>query len=164
MSKGNVFNLNNLLALLFLVLSVIWGMVIFGFSSQDAKTSSNLSYEVAVEVVDTLELETTPAQIEHPIRKMAHLSEYALFGALLFLSAAFKLRGRGTPMPRAVFFSVPVSAVYAASDEFHQGFSEGRSPQVTDVLIDTAGALCAALLIILIIMIVNRIKNKNTQA
>ena len=34
-----------------------------------------------------------------------------------------------------------MAAAYAASDEFHQLFVEGRAGRVSDVLIDSAGAL-----------------------
>jgi VanZ family protein len=36
---------------------------------------------------------------------------------------------------------VLIATAYAVTDEIHQGFVSGRSAQVRDVLIDTAGAL-----------------------
>ena len=39
-----------------------------------------------------------------------------------------------------------VCAAYAASDEFHQCFSDGRGPSPVDVMIDTVGAAIALLL------------------
>jgi VanZ family protein len=38
-----------------------------------------------------------------------------------------------------------LSSLYAASDEFHQTFVEGRSGSPVDWAIDTAGAAAAAL-------------------
>ena len=40
-----------------------------------------------------------------------------------------------------------VAALYAVTDEFHQSFVPGRYPDVRDVLVDTAGALVAVLLL-----------------
>ena len=36
--------------------------------------------------------------------------------------------------------------LYALSDEFHQSFIGGRSPEVTDVLIDFAGSIIGSLI------------------
>jgi VanZ family protein len=33
-----------------------------------------------------------------------------------------------------------IAILYAATDEFHQSFTPGRTPRVTDVMIDAAGA------------------------
>ena len=38
-----------------------------------------------------------------------------------------------------------VGILFAASDEYHQCFSQGRTPGVTDVLIDTCGVAVGAL-------------------
>lgn len=66
------------------------------------------------------------------IRKTAHFLEYTLFG---FLTArSFKLRNK------SAWFAVPFCALYAATDEFHQTFIPGRSGELTDILLDTAGA------------------------
>jgi VanZ family protein len=40
-----------------------------------------------------------------------------------------------------------IAIAYAASDEFHQTFVEGRHGAVTDVLIDSAGVLIAVALL-----------------
>jgi VanZ family protein len=62
------------------------------------------------------------------LRKLAHAAEYAILGALL-------VRATGS---RRLAFTVAV--VYAASDELHQTFVEGRVGAVHDVAIDAAGA------------------------
>ena len=68
-------------------------------------------------------------------RKAAHLFVFAVL-ALLMTSAAsaFKL-----PRPAVVGFLI--AAAYGGLDEFHQSFVVGRSPLITDVLIDATGAL-----------------------
>lgn len=61
------------------------------------------------------------------LRKLAHTAEYALLGALL-------LRAAGSP-PAALALGV----AYAASDELHQHFVEGRRGSPLDVAIDAVG-------------------------
>ena len=61
------------------------------------------------------------------LRKIAHLSEYAILGALL-------VRALGRPWP-----AILIGGLYAVSDEFHQHFVRGRHAAWYDVLIDTVG-------------------------
>ena len=60
-------------------------------------------------------------------------SEYAVFG---FLTAR-AFRHSNLPISCALFFCT----IYAATDEYHQTFIAGRSGEIQDVLLDTAGAL-----------------------
>ena len=55
------------------------------------------------------------------------------------------------------------AAVYAASDEIHQAFVPGRGPAVTDVLLDSAGALCGILIVCLIVRAVCQRKKQPLQ-
>ena len=50
--------------------------------------------------------------------------------------------------------------VYAATDEFHQGFVDGRSPGVRDVFIDTLGGFTATVFITVIAWLVFRRKDE----
>jgi VanZ family protein len=61
------------------------------------------------------------------LRKIAHLTEYAILGALL-------VRAVGRPWPALV-----AGALYSVSDEFHQHFVRGRHAAWYDVVIDTVG-------------------------
>jgi VanZ family protein len=71
---------------------------------------------------------------------LAHFVEYAILGALLFVS----LHRRGDRLGSAILAASWASA-YAATDELHQAFVSGRLPDVLDWLTDTAGALVAVL-------------------
>ncbi|MBI2863910.1 MAG: VanZ family protein [Chloroflexi bacterium] len=74
--------------------------------------------------------------------KLIHLSEYAVLALLLF--RAFRVASFVSGRLRlALIFSILVSALYAASDEFHQSFTPNRHPAVVDVLIDLCGASLA---------------------
>ena len=77
-------------------------------------------------------------QIHFLIRKLAHLTEYAVLAVLTW--NALRLSLAGASMRRLCGLAMLVSALYAASDEFHQSFTPSREATVRDVLIDTAGA------------------------
>jgi VanZ family protein len=134
---------------------IFWGWLIFGFSAQDSTESSGLServsYAIAGEISQLRQEELTETEmqilvesIEHPIRKSAHMTEYAIFALLLFnMLCAFGLKGR-----RRFPIALLLVFCYAATDEFHQLYVPGRSGQFTDVLIDTAGGLVMLLLVV----------------
>jgi VanZ family protein len=67
------------------------------------------------------------------LRKAAHMAEYGLLWFLWY--RALEL---GSPLP-----AVAITLAYAASDEFHQTFVEGRHGTPVDVLIDAAGVAIA---------------------
>ena len=72
-------------------------------------------------------------KIEKPIRKLAHMCEYAVLGILVYLS--FKDSNRSW-----FYIAWIICILYASSDEFHQLFVKGRSGEIRDVLIDSIGA------------------------
>ena len=74
------------------------------------------------------------------VRKCAHMGEYAV----LFWLWAHALSVSGAKHPART--ALIVCAAYAASDEFHQCFSDGRGSSPVDVMIDTVGAAIALLL------------------
>lgn len=79
--------------------------------------------------------------IHHLIRKAGHLTEYAVLGVLWWnalggLKTFADERGSGR-----FWTAILLASCYAASDEFHQSFIPTRTANVTDVCIDTVGAL-----------------------
>lgn len=68
------------------------------------------------------------------IRKAAHMTEYAV----LFWLNHRALRIENAKHPGV--YALLMCAVYAATDEFHQGFVADRGPSVIDIGIDTLGA------------------------
>ena len=84
------------------------------------------------------ELEQMAQKIEYPVRKAAHMSEYAVLALLIFqaLTVFDRKKNRGC-------MALGITAAYAVTDEFHQLFVPGRAGRVTDVLIDSAGAFLA---------------------
>ena len=68
------------------------------------------------------------------LRKIAHAGEFAVLGALLFRALRDELPALG------------LGVAYAASDELHQHFVEGRVGSPLDVLIDSVGVAIGVLL------------------
>ena len=78
------------------------------------------------------------------IRKAAHLTEFAVLGVFLALFfTTFEMR-----FIKRFLLSLGIGVLYAAGDEIHQLFVEGRDGSVFDVLIDSAGVLTGCLLIL----------------
>ena len=87
---------------------LVWAAVIFAFSSIPSLGTGLGTWDLL-------------------LRKLAHVTEYAILGALL-------LRSLGRPIP-----AFAVGVLYAASDEVHQHFVSGRHAAPLDVAIDAAG-------------------------
>ena len=83
--------------------------------------------------------------LTHIVRKAAHFSEYALMGFLWYLLLRKKRMN--------ILLSVSATMLYAASDEFHQTFVNGRSGQLSDVILDTCGG-CFGILIAFLMLCV----------
>ncbi len=87
-------------------------------------------------------LASSRSQIAGPVGvegfdKVAHFSVYGLLATLVVRL------GRGW---KAALVSVLLVSVYGASDEWHQGFTPGRSVELADWMADTfGGALAVAL-------------------
>jgi len=71
------------------------------------------------------------------VRKAAHMAEYAV----LFLLYRRALSLSDVRHPGVI--ALMMSACYAATDEWHQGFVADRNPSPIDVCIDTLGAAAA---------------------
>ena len=90
------------------------------------------------------------------VRKLAHFTEYAILGLSLLLHIA--------QIQKKIMVRIPwlwawgIGTLYAATDEFHQGFVAGRGPSVRDVTIDSAGVIAGVLLMLLIL----KKRKKNT--
>lgn len=76
--------------------------------------------------------------------KSGHGIGYAILGALL-LRALAGGRLRGITWQRAAA-ALLLATLYGVSDEFHQSFVPGRSPDRLDVLADSIGAAAAVVL------------------
>ena len=85
---------------------------------------------------------------DHIVRKLAHFCEYMLEGFLLMLCMRVYTR------QYIWHISVPMlgGVLTALTDETIQIFSPGRSSQVTDVWLDSAGVLAGILVAIVLLL------------
>ena len=84
----------------------------------------------------------------HIIRKLAHFSEYLLEGFLFMLC----LRVYTKHVLKHVSWPILGGLLTALTDETIQLFSSGRSSQVTDVWLDSAGVLAGILVAIVLLL------------
>ena len=90
---------------------------------------------------------------------MAHFSIYTLVGIWImsFISTY------NITILKKLFFSIGVGLIYAISDEIHQGFIPGRSPEIRDVLIDTCGVTLGILIVVAIVSFFSVIKYEHKE-
>jgi VanZ family protein len=106
--------------------------------------SSHATFPIIARILRLLDPSISARQIDlmHAIiRKLAHVTEYFIFGILLF--RAFR---SGSLEPRALNWalsSLVVLALLAASDEFHQSLTVERTASIVDVCIDSFGGFLA---------------------
>jgi len=119
----------------------LWMALIFYLSHQPGTESGELSRGVTAFIIETIQLIAPQLNLETPafhffIRKNAHFFAYFMLGWLVMNA----WRTQEVFGLRRVVWTVAICFLYAASDETHQLFIPGRSGEVRDVLIDTAGA------------------------
>jgi VanZ family protein len=78
------------------------------------------------------------------VRKCAHLTEYAILALLVWRALRKPHKDDVRPWQWSeAGLALAVTALYAASDEFHQLFVPSRQASVRDVLLDTMGGALA---------------------
>lgn len=145
----------NILRAILIILLLCTFYIIFGFSSQDGEESGSTSRKVTQTILEKSnrynrleeeEKEQVSLRTEKIIRKIAHFSIYTAVGLLLMgLLCTYKIKDKWK-----VIITIISGILYAISDEFHQSFSPGRTPKITDVYIDTLGVILGVLLTLLI--------------
>ncbi len=180
-----------------LVALVLWCAFIFYMSARVAQDSDALSLGFAgrflhlvvpgfsdMSTADQLALTKS---INHPVRKLAHFTEYLVLGTLAINALRLHVgwsaglsEDRATRQPAALptfgtteapSCSLAVAALswafcifYAVSDEFHQLFVPGRACLFTDVCIDSAGALLGILLLFGALHLISRQATRKRNA
>lgn len=146
------------------LLPLALALAIFCFSAQPADDSSKTSDGVTMLLLNWSD-QLTPGdmtqqeklelceKLSYPVRKTAHITEYAVF-YLTLLFALHNWQVRGSRLPTT---ALCMTFLYACTDEFHQLFVPGRSGAFTDVLIDSSGA---AVLTVCLILWARRGRNK----
>ena len=136
---------------IFAVLLVIWMGFIFSMSCENAEESSNTSGQTIKVVLSTVpEFEKQPEEVkvniieelQFIVRKSAHFIGYMILGILA--SGLILYYGN---INKKYLLAFLICVIYAISDEIHQLFVPGRSGQVRDVLIDSAGSLLGIIIV-----------------
>lgn len=147
--------------IMFGILIVLNCITIFCFSAQNSEKSSQTSGVIVESVVTTIsnvnknvKKESIRDTVTFVVRKCAHFSIYTLLGIFLMNFAnTFNISTR-----RKLLICVLFGILYASSDEFHQSFVGGRSPEVRDVCIDSCGVLFGNFLVIITGKIISSLK------
>lgn len=137
---------------LFVGILIFWMLIIFLFSSQNAKSSKITSDKVVTKMIESYEIITNnnlnnrkKEQIidntRFLARKTAHFTAYFILGVIVYL--IFTTYSVKKPILYTIIFCL----IYSCSDEIHQLFSPGRTARVLDCFIDTCGSSCGCLLI-----------------
>ncbi len=125
------------------ILVVVWMIIIFLFSNQEASKSSNLSDKFIYRIVSIFrsddvseeKMELIISNNTFIVRKFAHFFVYFVLGILVYiLLKEFNINN-------IVIYSLLICYLYALSDEVHQFFIPGRSMEFRDTIIDGCGSL-----------------------
>jgi len=74
--------------------------------------------------------------------KVLHVAVYALLGFLVFRAVSTGRLAKNLNL--ALLISALFTGLYGLSDEWHQSFVPGRSPEVADALADLIGGILGA--------------------
>ena len=159
-------------AIVLLILVILWMGFIFYMSNNSGDDSGSKSKNIIMFIVDKYDKITNASkerieyhkseefikEANYYFRKVCHFSEYFIFGILLFI---FLIVLNHSTLLKCSLFSIGISILYAASDEFHQTLVNGRSGQVRDVLIDSLGAIVGTLLVTIIYIFIRKRQKYN---
>ena len=157
----------------FIVLTLLWAWVIFGFSANTAEEStiqSNAVTEIILRIFyddfDELSFEEQQNLIDRcdkVTRKLAHFTAYAILGFLLYGTLNFAPGSVFEKKYKKSLFSFVPCALFAMTDEYHQTLVEGRAGRFTDVLIDSSGVVFGIIAAIICFAIIDVIIKKKEK-
>lgn len=135
------------------IITFMWMGIIFYFSSQPVEVSLNSSGKILV-TLDKLEEDEVQNvtdrrvfNLQNTIRKHAHFIVYSILGFLMAFSFIF-IRHKNLLI---YFYAWFASSLYGVSDEIHQSLVPGRGMMLSDMLLDSMGALAGTIISMLII-------------
>jgi VanZ family protein len=130
-------------------------IVIFCLSAQNGEESSELSGSFVMSMLNWMGITISEALL----RTFAHMLEFMGLSVLLFNATYAIWENKITPI---IAFTGTV--LYAITDEIHQIFVPERAFQVSDILVDSTGALIgvtASFVILNFILFMMKRRNKN---
>lgn len=175
---------------LYIVPVLLWMGIIFYMSHQVAEVSSDMSGSLTLllmrAVIPNFETFSYELQmgyvgnLEHMIRKCAHMGEYAILG-MLMLRAMYACGNQfvasyvgekksvcniwcaDTKMKKYWLLSWILGTLYAVTDEVHQLFISGRSGQISDVMIDSTGVIIGIFIYHYMKVMIEKYKRMNAK-
>ncbi|MCQ2449596.1 MAG: VanZ family protein [Clostridia bacterium] len=146
------------LGVAFLSATVMWMLLIFLLSAQNAAASGKTSGGFSKILFSVLcpgfadfsaEKQAEIASLYSKlIRKAAHCFVYFVLGGLSLGTVCSFWRFK---LPKCALTAISFCFLYAATDEFHQRFVPGRSGEIGDVLLDGTAATVAIAVFCLLI-------------
>ena len=132
---------------------VLWWLTTLGwagliFYSSASTFGGTLTALLLQQVLSWAHISLAPgtfAFLHFLLRKLAHLTEYAMFALLLY--GSFSGGKEFAWRPRTALRCIALAATYSLTDELHQAYVPGRGASLADCGIDTAGAVLAMLLL-----------------
>lgn len=137
------------------ILVLICMGIIFSLSAQIAEDSQDLSDSFISSLFKFLGIELKSGFV----RTMAHMLEFMGLSLLIFNAVYSTWNIKLTPVIAFIGTSF-----YAITDEIHQIFVPGRAFQISDILVDSTGALIgvtASFIILKIVLSIKKRGNKN---
>lgn len=158
--------MKKIIRIILVILIILNCMMIFNFSAEKSEKSDETSGRVVNTIIEInprtknlnqKEKEIQKEKIVKPVRKTAHFSIYCTLGLLIYMFlSTYDINSK-----KKILISIMLSIIYACSDEIHQLFIPGRSGQIKDVLIDSAGASFGIIIGIIVLNIINKGKEIN---
>lgn len=137
------------------IAAAAWMAVIFAYSAQDAVRSLQSSDGVMnylLSAFGSLFEHFSRETLSFVVRKCAHFGVFFVLGVLVTNAVARS----GGELFYIGSLGLDICVFYAASDEFHQYFIDGRACRLFDICVDSVGALLGVLLTCLIIRLCRR--------
>lgn len=142
-------------------ITIAWCAAIFNLSGMNSESSNGASTGIVEKAIskvldatnevgitdahpDDEKLAKAAAFINAPLRKVVHATVYFVL-ALLLLTISRAIFGSKKYLLTCAI-TILLCFAFAITDEYHQTFIEGRTGQMLDVAIDTAGACVGVLL------------------
>lgn len=136
---------------IYLILTFLWISFILYMSSKPAVESAAASSQIVDLILKWFNISSEYGEnISFIVRKTAHFTEYFILSGLLTAT-----HGAFTNKKYNYSFILLMGVMTALSDEFLQGFIQGRSSEVRDVLIDFSGV--ATFLLVFKVFVYNKV-------
>ena len=128
--------------------------IIFSLSAQSGEESSELSNSFVRTFLEKLGLTIE----EGFLRSCAHCLEFVGLSVLIFNAVFATFEMKLTPLIAFV-----VTVFYAITDEIHQIFVPDRAFQLSDILVDSTGALIGIIVSLIILRLYLTVKERGNK-